>query len=215
MTQILQIFTVILALTSAICVASETDQLEQSPSNFGSEIFDENSFPNSNGSASSPETMRAFKWNSPKQPVDLESFLSRGSHVYLSSINLNHAFNLSHALSEKPKSKKIITGVKAFVEIHLSKKPAAQGTSVQSHINVGNTVKATASKQNKKRSSNQSSIASFFKKPRTEGTNNHLEALTDRESIAESDSLASSSSALSTSSSSDSHNDDSHSDSSF
>lgn len=214
MTQILQIFTVILALTSAICVASETDQLEQSPSNFGSEIFDENSFPNSNGSASSPETMRAFKWNSPKQPVDLESFLSRGSHVYLSSINLNHAFNLSHALSEKPKSKKIITGVKAFVEIHLSKKPAAQGTSVQSHRSMEHTA-ITKPAKGKKRSSNQPSIASFFKKPRTEGTNNHLEALTDRESIAGSDSLASSISALSTSSSADSHSDDSHSDSSF
>ncbi len=208
MTQISQIFTVILALTSAICVASEKDQLEQRAINFGTEIFDENSFPNPNGSASSPETMRAFKWNSPKQPVDLESFLSRGSHVYLSSINL------SHALSEKPKSKKSTTGVEAFVEVHF-KKPRAHGTSVQSRINVGNTVKATASKQNKKRSSNQPSIASFFKKPRTEDTNNHLEVLTDRESIAESDSLASSSSALSTSCSVNSYGDDSHSDSSF
>ncbi|MDP4725452.1 MAG: hypothetical protein NWQ29_00075 [Alphaproteobacteria bacterium] len=208
MTQILQIFTVILALTSAICVASETDQLEQRPSNSGAEIFDENSFPNPNGSASSPETIRAFKWNSPKQPVDLESFLSRSSHVYLSSINL------SHALSEKPKSKKITTGVKAFVELHFSKKPAAQGTSVQSHKSMEHTA-STKTAKGKKRSSNQPSIASFFKKPRTEGSNNHLEALTDRESIAESDSLASSSSALSTSSSINSYGDDSHSDSSF
>jgi hypothetical protein len=166
MIQILSIFAIFFALANTICIAMTLDQLEKYPLS-----------PSSSTYAESPETIRPFKWNSPKEPVDLESFLGSGRYASYFSTSIN----LSSSFSQEPKLKESTTVVEAFVERHFSKNPIAQGTRVQSRINARKTVKTRDSEQNKKRSSNQPSIASFFKKARIEDSNNDGEVLTDRD----------------------------------
>ena len=185
MIQILSIFAMIFALANTICIAMTLDQLEEHPLSPGSTTY-----------AESPETIRTFKWNSPKQPVDLESFLGSCRHASYSSATIN----LSRSFSQKPKSKKGTTGVEAFIKVHFSqnppKKAAIQSLAIQS---LDNTDTIVPTVQNKKRTLTQASILSYAtEEKQKEDSNSDNEGSTDAESLTYSDSFISYTSMTST-----------------
>lgn len=181
MKQILQIFTAIVVLTNIIYASSFRDPFE---------AHKRDAMANCIQDGSSQEETSPVRWKSPKQAVDLESFLSSArSRLHVEPISFNLGDVPTQAAKPKSTQKKIIkTGVGAFVKMHLN--VAAKPLTVQSSRNAQNaTVTAPATQQNK-HNLDQSSMLTFVTNKRMKGDPaSDSEGSTDRESLTRSDSL--------------------------
>ena len=187
MIQILSIFTAIVVLTNMTQASSFKDAFEAHKRDASAHCI-----PVVQQDGSSSETISSFKWNSPKQPVDLESFLSSGpSRLYVEPISFNLGDMLTQAAKPKSTKKKISkSGVGSFVNMHY---PQAQPLTVQSHFDVQNADTIISEPQTKKRKSDQLSILKFItvEKKKSSHTSDS-EGSTDRESLPRSNSVTSS-----------------------